>query len=162
MNPNMFMHMNLDRNQMTPQNMNQQMPPQFMNQQMTQQMTQQMNQINSQMSQINPFGNTNTVPMRNNNNTDPEFISKIVSILKNPNVEERTDQLGEIIFYYLLKFIAKFNLNVSEGRFDDPTLCSKLTGMFLSIEEKDLLEILSKNDILVLTIKDVVNVIIKY
>ncbi len=118
-------------------------------------MTQQMNQINSQMSQINPFGAQNTP-----NSQNAELMKQIGQVLKNPNEAEKTEQLGEIIFYHLLMFISKFNLNTSEGKYDDPTLCSKLTGMFLSIEEKDLLEIIPNNDILVLTVKDVVKVYI--
>lgn len=138
-NPNMFMQMG---NQMIPNNQNN----------VNNQLNPQINQINSQMSQINPFG-FGMKPTQ-----DTEFINNVLRILKNPNNEEKTEQLGETIFYYLINFIAKYNLNTSEGRFDDPTLCSKLTGMFLSIDEKDLLEILSNNEILIITIKDVVNV----
>ncbi len=114
----------------------------------------QMTQINSQISQINPFGNPQVVK----SSEDLEFLEEVKKILRKTPSDERTEHLGETIFYYLLRFISKYNLNTSKGRFDDPTLCSKLTGMFLSIEEADLMEIISKNDVLTMTIMDVVNV----
>jgi hypothetical protein len=138
---NMIMQMNMERNQMTPNN-----DPILL-----QQNTSHMNQINSQMTQINPFGEQR--------NPDSEIINDVQNILKTDS-EEKTELLGETIFYYLLRFIAKYNLNNSEGKFDDPALCSKLTGMFLSIEVKDLLEILSNSQYLVFTIKDVLKVIL--
>jgi RNA recognition motif-containing protein len=131
-----------------------QVPNQFSQNMYNPHVNAQMNQINSQISQINPFGN----PQVNKSSEDLEFLEEVKKILRKGASDERTEHLGETIFYYLLRFISKYNLNTSKGRFDDPTLCSKLTGMFLSIEEADLMEIISKNEVLTMTIMDVVNV----
>jgi RNA recognition motif-containing protein len=118
-----------------------------------QQMNSQVNQITSQMNQMKPFG----APQKAQEDID--FLNDVQKILKDSSLEDKTESLGEVMFYYLLRFIAKFNLNRSNGKFDDPTLCSKLTGMFLSIEEKDLMDILTNTEVLTITINDVVGVI---
>ncbi len=158
------MNMNKEMNTQPPQNKQAQMqmyPNNIQNQNIQRDqnifnpnMNPQMNQINSQMSQISPFGNTQIKSAE-----DIEFLNEVNKIFRNPNSDEKTESLGETVFYYLLRFISKFNLNISKGRFDDPTLCSKLTGMFLSIDEKDLLEIFSNQEVLTMTINDVLMVI---
>jgi hypothetical protein len=76
------------------------------------------------------------------------------------NVDERHELLGETIFYFLLKFIPQNNLNNTGGRFDDTILCSKLTGIFLHTDPNELVEIVSNIQVLTMTIKDVIMVII--
>jgi hypothetical protein len=147
-NPNMKMNMPM---QQQSQNMMQGNPN--VNQNLNMHINPQLSQINSQMSQISPF---NAQPIKSSE--EVEFFNEINKILRSANTDERTELLGETIFYYLLRFIAKYNLNTSKGRFDDPTLCSKLTGMFLSIEEKDLLDIFSNQEVLTITINDVLMV----
>lgn len=87
-----------------------------------------------------------------------DFVRDIQKILSLNLSEERTELLGETIFYFLQQFIAQYKLNNTEGMFDDIVLCSKLTGILLQTEEGHLIEIVSNNDILILTIKDVINV----
>jgi hypothetical protein len=154
-NPNMKMNMGMpNANPSMNPNMNPIMNP-GMNQNVNPNMSNpQFNQINSQMSQISPFNNQ---PIKSSE--DIEFMNEVNRIMRIPNSDEKTELLGESIFYYLLRFISKYNLNISKGRFDDPTLCSKLTGMFLSIEEKDLLDIFTNQDVLTMTIKDVLMVL---
>jgi hypothetical protein len=147
-NPNMKMNMPMQQ-----QNPNMMQGNPNVNQNLNMHINPQLSQINSQMSQISPF---NAQPTKSSE--EVEFLNEINKILRSPNSEERTELLGETIFYYLLRFIAKYNLNISKGRFDDPTLCSKLTGMFLSIEEKDLLDIFSNQEVLTITINDVLMV----
>jgi hypothetical protein len=147
-NPNMKMNMPMQQ-----QNPNMMQGNSNVNQNLNMHINPQLSQINSQMSQISPF---NAQPTKSSE--EVEFLNEINKILRSPNSEERTELLGETIFYYLLRFIAKYNLNISKGRFDDPTLCSKLTGMFLSIEEKDLLDIFSNQEVLTITINDVLMV----
>lgn len=149
-NPNM--KMNLPMQQQSP-NMMQGNQNVNLSQNLNMHLNPQLSQINSQMSQISPF---NVQPIKSSE--EVEFLNEINKILRSANSEEKTELLGETIFYYLLRFIAKYNLNTSKGRFDDPTLCSKLTGMFLSIEEKDLLDIFSNQEVLTITINDVLMV----
>jgi len=96
------------------------------------------------------------MPARNTDNF--ELVNKIKQIIAIPNLEERKELLGETIFYFLLRFIPSLNLNQTLGKFSDEVLCSKLTGIFLHTDEKELVNILSNIEILVFTIKDVINV----
>lgn len=93
-----------------------------------------------------------------------ELVQTVKTILQNKESEERTEMLGETLFYFLLNFIGKHNLNVSNGKFDDTFLCSKLTGILMHTNEDQLVGIIKNSEILKLTIQDVirVNIILKY
>ena len=75
-----------------------------------------------------------------------------------PHTEERTEQLGEVIFYFLHEFIPKYNLNVIPN-LDDTVLCSKLTGILINEDDNEILEIVSSNESIIMFIKNVVLVI---
>ena len=152
MNPNQ-QQMNPNQQQMNPNQMNQQQMNQY--NQMQQMRMNQMNQM--QQMQQNQSRNITQPKGRNDNG---EFVDSIKKIIQITNIEEKTELLGETIFYFLMSFISKYNLNQSNGKFDDTHLCSKLTGIFLQTDEKEIIEIFSNSEILMLTIKDVVMVIL--
>ena len=124
-------------------------------QQMYMQQMQNTQQMNQNRGNLN-HANMSNIPPRNPDNF--ELVNKIKQIIAIPSLEERKELLGETIFYFLLRFIPSFNLNQTFGKFSDDVLCSKLTGIFLHTDEKELVNILSNIEILVLTIKDVINV----
>ena len=140
----------------------------FINQQ--QQMYIQNMQKMQQMQQMgmNPMQNNNAMmfgqPQQKQKVIDNlEIINKIKSILKQtPFGDERREILGETLFYFLLHFIKSYSLNTSSGLFDDATLCSKLTGILINLDESDLVEILGNNEILNGTVKDVTRVKFKF
>ena len=113
---------------------------------------------NHKINFINPKINQGGFNVASKNQDNVELVNKIKQIISIPNLEERKELLGETIFYFLLRFIPTFNLNQTSGKFSDDVLCSKLTGIFLHTDEKELVNILSNVEILVLTIKDVINV----
>jgi hypothetical protein len=130
-----------------------QMNPYMMNMLMAQQ------QNMKNMQAMNTGVNTNQVsqPQTYKVQIDNlEFVNEIKKILLIQNSEEKTELLGETIFYFLLNIIPKYNLNITNGKFDDTILCSKLTGILLHTDESELLEIVSNTEILLLTIKDVI------
>jgi hypothetical protein len=111
------------------------------------------NAVNQNIS--NPIVSSN-IPNRTSENI--EIVNKIKQIISIPAIEERKELLGETIFYFLLRFIPAYNLNQTLGKFSDEVLCSKLTGIFLHTDEKELVNILSNMESLILTIRDVVTV----
>jgi hypothetical protein len=115
-----------------------------------------MQQMNLKRGGVNSNPIMSNIPARNTDNF--ELVNKIKQIIAIPNLDERKELLGETIFYFLLRFIPSLNLNQTFGKFSDDVLCSKLTGIFLHTDEKELVNILSNIEILVLTIKDVINV----
>ena len=117
-----------------------------------------MQQMNKNRGSINPKINQGGFNVPSKNQDNMELVNKIKQIISIPNLEERKELLGETLFYFLLRFIPTFNLNQTSGKFSDDVLCSKLTGIFLHTDEKELVNILSNIEILVLTIKDVINV----
>ena len=127
-----------DMNQNQRQNMNKMMNPQVQNMNMNQNQPQ--NIMNMQNQRLNPQMN-NLMPTPVNDNL--EFIKNIENILKQPHSEERTENLGEIIFYYLLDFIPKYKLNLTQGQFDDTILCSKLTGILIHEDDQETISIIS-------------------
>jgi hypothetical protein len=128
------------------------------NQQMYMQQLQKMQQMNQNRGNLNLKVNQGGVNIPSRNQDNVELLNKIKQIISIPNLEERKELLGETIFYFLLRFIPTFHLNQTSGKFSDDVLCSKLTGIFLHTDEKELVNILSNVEILVLTIKDVINV----
>ena len=80
--------------------------------------------------------------------------------LKIENNEERTEAVGETLFYFLIKFIPQYGLNTTNGKFNDSDLCSKLTGILIKTEPKVLLQIISNTQGLYNSLKDVLSKLI--
>ena len=87
-----------------------------------------------------------------------ELSDKIKQIMMVGNPDDRTEALGETLFYFLLAFIPQYNLNITKGKMDDTTVCSKLTGILIRTDEKNLLEIVSRTDKLEAALREVMNV----
>lgn len=126
-------------------------------------MTNQVNTPNSILNTGNLHINNNQgyqinriIGLKENENI--EFIKNIENILKQPHTDERTENLGEVIFYFLLDLISKFNLNVTKGQFDDTILCSKLTGILINEDDQEIYSIVSKNENLLVFINNVIMV----
>ena len=156
--PHMQMPMNkgMDRQEMIYQQMMQQLNP---NNNYNQQI--QNNQImqNMQMmeNQYDPFENNNiriTVE-------GEHLLETIQEKLKIDNPEERTEAVGETLFYFLIKFIPQYGLNTTKGKFNDSDLCSKLTGILIKTEPKILLQIISNTQGLYNSLKDVLDKLVK-
>ncbi len=143
-----------DMNQNQRQNMNNMMNVQAQNMNVNQ--IQPQNLINMQNQRLTPQMNN---PMPTHVLENSEFIKNIENILKDPHSEERTENLGEVIFYYLLDFIPKYKLNVTQGQFDDTILCSKLTGILIHEDDQEIIDIVSNTENLLIFIKNVVMVI---
>ena len=119
--------------------------------------------MNNQQQMNNMFNNNNNVMqqnkiMQNNNKITVEsehLVEKITEKLKIEDPDERTEAIGEILFYFLLQFIPQYGLNITEGRFNDSDLCSKLTGILIKTDPRILLQIISKNDSLFNSLSDV-------
>jgi hypothetical protein len=71
------------------------------------------------------------------------------------NPEERTEALGETLYYFLIKFIPQYKLNITKGKCDDEFLCSRLTGILIKTNQETLLQIFSKTTRLYNAIKEV-------
>lgn len=99
-------------------------------------------------------GYNQPVPVKQPENI--ELVDEIKKILTISAPEERKEMLGETLFYFLLSFIPKHNLNITGGKVDDAMICSKLTGILLHTDEKYLLEIVSNNEILKSALKEVI------
>lgn len=113
------------------------------------------NVVNNQNQRANnQLNNLVVIPK----NESAEFIKTIEDILQKPHSEERTENLGEVIFYFLLDFIPKFKLNVTQGQYDDTILCSKLTGILIHEDDQEILDIVSNTDNLLMFIRNVVMV----
>ena len=156
--PHIQMPMNkgMDRQEMIYQQMMQQLNP---NNNYNQQI--QNNQImqNMQMmeNQYDPFENNNiriTVE-------GEHLLETIQEKLKIDNPEERTEAVGETLFYFLIKFIPQYGLNTTKGKFNDSDLCSKLTGILIKTEPKILLQIISNTQGLYNSLKDVLDKLVK-
>ena len=59
------------------------------------------------------------------------LLETIKEKLKIEDNEERTEAVGETLFYFLIKFIPQYGLNTTNGKFNDSDLCSKLTGILI-------------------------------
>ena len=146
-------------NQMNNNNRNQQQ--QFI----MQQMMQQQQQMNNNMPMNNMQNNLMMNPNMMNNDkitVEGEHLSeKIQEKLKIENPDDRTEAIGEILFYFLIKFIPQYGLNNTNGIFQDEDLCSRLTGILIKTEPKLLLEIISNTQNLYTSLKDVLNSLIQ-
>ena len=114
------------------------------------------NNLNQLVNNSNNNNNNNFNQKQGDDNID--LVLKVKNILKEKESEERSEMLGETLFYFLLDFINTFKLNISLGKFDDTFLCSKLTGILMHTEENQLIEIIRNSEILKLTIQDVIKV----
>ena len=142
---------------------NQDQRNQFIMQQMMQQ--QQMNNMghnmppnqNEFMMNVNQLNNMNdkiTVEGEN-------LLETIKEKLKIENPDERTEAIGEKLFYFLIKFIPQYKLNNTNGMFQDKDLCSKLTGILIKTDPNVLLQILSSTNSLYNSLKDVLKTLIQ-
>ena len=115
-------------------------------------------QINNNMILNNNNQLQNKIIQNNNNKITVEsehLVEKITEKLKIEDSDERTEAIGEILFYFLLQFIPQYGLNITEGKFNDSDLCSKLTGILIKTDPRVLLQIISKNDSLYSSLSDV-------
>ena len=138
--------------------MNQQ---QFMMEQMMQQQRN-MDMQNMQNMQIMP--NMPNNPNQNNNKITVEGENLLETVKENLKVEdpnERTEAVGETLFYFLIKFIPDYGLNTTNGKFNDSDLCSKLTGILIKTDPSILLQIISTTSGLYNSLKDVLNKLVQ-
>ena len=114
-------------------------------------------QINNNMILNNNNQLQNKIIQNNNKITveSEHLVEKITEKLKIEDSDERTEAIGEILFYFLLQFIPQYGLNITEGKFNDSDLCSKLTGILIKTDPRVLLQIISKNDSLYSSLSDV-------
>ncbi len=147
--------------QMNNNNMNNRNP--YIMQQMMQQQ-QQMNNNNYGMN--NNMQNDFMMNNQNNNNdritVEGEHLLEIIKDkLKIENPEEKTEAVGEKLFYFLIKFIPQYGLNNTNGLFKDEDLCSRLTGILIKTEPEILLQIISSTQNLYNSLKDVLNTLVQ-
>ena len=131
-----------------------------------QQMIQALNSNNNQ-----PMTNMQGIPNMdnnfNNNNNEKitvegvHLLDSIKEKLQIDNEEERTEAIGETLFYFLIKFIPQYGLNTTNGEFNDSDLCSKLTGILIKTEPNILLQIISTTSGLYNSLKDVLSKLIR-
>ena len=143
----------------------------YMQQQMMQQQQQQQMNMNNNlnMQNMNNVQNMANDNMMNqiNMNTDKitvegEHLLEIINEkLKIENPDERTEAIGEKLFYFLIKFIPQYGLNITNGMTSDEDLCSKLTGILIKTEPNILLGIISSTQNLYTSLKDVLNTLIQ-
>ena len=138
--------------------MNQQ---QFMMEQMMQQQRN-MDMQNMQNMQIMP--NMPNIPNQNNNKITVEGENLLETVKENLKVEdpnERTEAVGETLFYFLIKFIPDYGLNTTNGKYNDSDLCSKLTGILIKTDPSILLQIISTTSGLYNSLKDVLKKLVQ-
>jgi hypothetical protein len=154
--PHMPMPMKgMDRQEMVYQQMMQQLSPNY-NQQMPN--SQIMPNVQMMDNQYNQNVNNNMVRITVEGEHLPETIQEKLKI---ENDEERTEAVGETLFYFLIKFIPQYGLNTTNGQFNDSDLCSKLTGILIKTDPKMLLQIISNTQGLYNSLKDVLNKLIQ-
>jgi len=91
---------------------------------------------------------------------EENLLETIKEKLKIEDNDERTEAVGETLFYFLIKFIPQYGLNTTNGKFNDSDLCSKLTGILIKTEPKVLLQIISNTQGLYNSLKDVLSKLI--
>ena len=142
-------------------------PQMPMNQQqfmMEQMMQQQRNMDMQNMQNIQMMPNMPNAPNQNNNKITVEGENLLVTVKENLKVEdpnERTEAVGETLFYFLIKFIPDYGLNTTNGKFNDSDLCSKLTGILIKTDPSILLQIISTTSGLYNSLKDVLNKLVQ-
>ena len=142
-------------------------PQMPMNQQqfmMEQMMQQQRNMDMQNMQNIQMMPNMPNAPNQNNNKITVEGENLLETVKENLKVEdpnERTEAVGETLFYFLIKFIPDYGLNTTNGKFNDSDLCSKLTGILIKTDPSILLQIISTTSGLYNSLKDVLNKLVQ-
>lgn len=140
--------------------MNQQ---QFMMEQMMQQQRN-MDMQNMQNMQMMPNMPNIQNQNQNNNKITVEGENLLETVKENLKVEdpnERTEAVGETLFYFLIKFIPDYGLNTTNGKYNDSDLCSKLTGILIKTDPSILLQIISTTSGLYNSLKDVLNKLVQ-
>ena len=141
-------------------------PQMPMNQQfmMEQMMQQQRNMDMQNMQNIQMMPNMPNAPNQNNNKITVEGENLLETVKENLKVEdpnERTEAVGETLFYFLIKFIPDYGLNTTNGKFNDSDLCSKLTGILIKTDPSILLQIISTTSGLYNSLKDVLKKLVQ-
>ena len=120
------------------------------------------NMLGNNNDNYNNYNNFNN--MGNNNNgmmritvEGERLLDTIKEKLTIENDAERTEAVGETLFYFMLKFIPDYGLNTTNVKFNDSDLCSKLTGILIKTEPNILLQIISSTQGLYNSLKDVLN-----
>ena len=134
----------------------------YQQQLMMEQMMQQ--QRNMDMQNMQNMQMMPNIPNQNNNKITVEGENLLETVKENLKVEdpnERTEAVGETLFYFLIKFIPDYGLNTTNGKFNDSDLCSKLTGILIKTDPSILLQIISTTSGLYNSLKDVLNKLIK-
>ena len=83
------------------------------------------------------------------------LIDTIKKKLQIENPEERTEALGETLYYFLMKFIPQYKLNITRGKCEDDVICARLTGILIKSNQEYLLQIISKTTRLYNALKEV-------
>jgi hypothetical protein len=104
----------------------------------------------------------NTAPLIHNESIEQRItveseclVDKVKQILQIENINERTETLGEVLFYFLMKFIPQYKLNITEGKCDDTTISSKLTGILIRTNADNLLQMISTTTHLKNSLQDI-------
>lgn len=109
------------------------------------------NFMNQNMMNLQPPSNEKKITIESEN-----LVEKVKLVLQIKNEDEKTECLGESLFYFLKEFIPQYKLNITGGKCSDAELCSKLTGILIKTDETNLLEIISDNDRLYGSLKEVI------
>jgi len=136
--------------------------PMNMNDNNNMMMQQMMQQRNMNMNQN--MQNIQNIQNQNNNKITVEgehLLETVQEKLKIEDPDERTEAVGETLFYFLIKFIPDYGLNTTNGKYNDSDLCSKLTGILIKTEPSILLQIISRTDGLYNSLRDVLNKLIQ-
>ena len=152
---NMPMNKGMDRQEISYQHMMQQLNSNY-NQQMPNNPI--MPNVQMMDNQYKPMENNNMIRITVEGE---HLLETIQEKLKIENVDDRTEAVGETLFYFLIKFIPQYGLNTTNGKFNDSDLCSKLTGILIKTEPKILLQIISNTQGLYNSLKDVLNKLIQ-
>ena len=131
--------------------------PQGITQQQMYKMPQQQMGSNFHANQ-NPFYNSPPPSVQQEQKITVEgegLVEKVKNIFKIEDPDDRTETLGDTLFYFLLKFIPQYKLNITEGRLPDSSICSKLTGILIKTDFKNLIEIISNSERLERSLRDV-------
>ena len=152
---NMPMNKGMDRQEISYQHMMQQLNSNY-NQQMPNNPI--MPNVQMMDNQYKPMENNNMIRITVEGE---HLLETIQEKLKIENVDDRTEAVGETLFYFLIKFIPQYGLNTTNGKFNDSDLCSKLTGILIKTDPNILLQIISSTQGLFNSLKDVLNKLIQ-
>ena len=122
-----------------------------------------MNIRNNMMNYQNFMNNPqNMYPQANRITVEgADLMNKVIEKLKIENKDERTEAIGELLFYFLKDFIPQYGLNTTNGQMSDIDLCSKLTGILIKTESSNLLQIISTTEGLRSSLTDVLQKLIQ-